>query len=61
MESRIVVVGVLIILIGSFIFYWGFRGANWMVWVFGGLVILLGLLVTLGGIIYTSLEELETY
>jgi len=58
MESRIVMAGVLIILIGSFIFYWGFRGANWMFWVFGGLVIILGFFVTLGGITYTPIEEL---
>jgi hypothetical protein len=58
MESRIVVAGVLTILIGSFLFYWGFRSANWTFWIFGGLVTILGFFVTLGGITYTPIEEL---
>jgi 1,4-dihydroxy-2-naphthoate octaprenyltransferase len=58
MESRIVVAGVLTILIGSFIFFWGFRSANWTFWVLGGLIVILGFFVTLGGIAYTPLEEL---
>ncbi len=58
MESRIVVAGVLTILIGSLIFFWGFRSANWTFWVFGGLVVVSGFFVTLAGITYTPLEEL---